>query len=111
MIRRNNNSSLFTDDLPSNLVNCYCYHCNTFKSGIIIGFCIRAQIICRPHNVSKEEICIEITLKNLHHPCYFNQNAKKISYKIYTGKTDKNNIANINIDTKQDTNRHIILTS
>lgn len=54
----------------NNLINFYSHHKNKIKSGIVIGFYLRALRICSPHYLHEEKY-IENTFNLLQYPNYF----------------------------------------
>ena len=77
------------------------HHSTEIKSGILIGFFLRALRICTPEHLPHEEDFICSTFKSLNYPYHFIRRARRKAHKIHT----KNNTKETNIEDK----RRIIL--
>ena len=77
----------------------YSHHNNKIKSGIIIGFYLRALRICTPQHLKNEEEHLEKSFRTLHYPTHFINQARKKAHRIHR-KTEKKHT---------DTRRRIIL--
>lgn len=108
MLHRNNSELNFDvyrkATNKNNLVNFYSNHSDKIKSGIMMGFYLRALRICGHQYLPKEETHIENTFKNLQYPYHFIHNTKRKAYKIHDH--NKNDIIHNN---KLNKNRYIIL--
>ena len=82
-------------------INYYSHHSTEIKSGILIGFFLRALRICTPEHLPHEEDFICSTFKSLNYPYHFIRRARRKAHKIHT----KNNTKETNIEDK----RRIIL--
>ena len=72
-------------------IHFYSHHTPKIKSGLIIGFYLRALRICSPEHLTDEERYIEQSFSALQYPRYFILNAKKKAHKIHNTKTAHNN--------------------
>ena len=75
LLHYNNNELKFSVHCKStnknNLINFYYHHVNKIKSGILIGFYLKALRICSPEYIhEEEEEYIKNTFKLLHCPIY-----------------------------------------
>ena len=87
----------------NDIIHYYSHHTARIKSGILIGFYLRALRICSPEHLNNEEKYIEEVFSTLKYPTYFIRSAKRKAYKIFKNKTN-NQIDNNNL-----TFRRIIL--
>ena len=89
----------------SDYINFHSHHDNRIKTGMIIGFYLRAYRICSPCYIKAEEDKLFHILTTLQYPKYFILNARKKALKIH--HTAKN--TNINSNINKSSNQHIIL--
>ena len=68
------------------LTHYYSHHNPLTKSGIIIGFCLRALRICSPNFLDHEFTYIRNTFLNLMYPPHFIEHAMKKARKIHKRK-------------------------
>lgn len=75
--------SLFHKSINKNdLINFYSHHDNKIKSGITMGFCLRALRMCIPQYLHDKEKCIAIHLShsNILIILYSSQNRRLVKY-------------------------------
>ena len=89
----------------NDIIHFYSHHTDRIKSGIIIGFYLRALRICSPEYVDNEIKYIEESFTTLKYPKHFIRSARRRAYKIFK---NKNNDKVIN-DNKNEKFRRITL--
>ena len=82
-------------------IHFYSHHTTKIKSGLIIGFYLRALRICTPQHLDNEEKYLERSFKALHYPQSFIHRARMKAHKIHN-KKDTN-------QTNQETTKRITL--
>ena len=105
LLHRSHNQLLLSvyrkDTNKNDLIHYYSHHNNKIKSGIIIGFFLRALRICSPQHLQEELNYITDTFTNLQYPYHFIRRARKKAYLIHLTKN--------NHTTKTPPNRYISL--
>ena len=89
----------------NDIIHFYSHHTEKIKSGIIIGFYLRALRICSPEYLDNEMKYIEESFTTLRYPKHFIRSARRKAYKIFK---NKDNIQVIN-DNKNQKFRRITL--
>ena len=86
-------------------IHFYSHHDNKIKTGMIIGFFLRALRICSSQYLKEEFQYITNSLKTLQYPTYFILNAKKKALQSFS----RNNKLKTNTPDTSLINRHLIL--
>ena len=90
-------------------INYYSHHSTDIKSGVLIGFFLRALRICTPEHLPHEEDYICSTFKTLNYPHHFIRRARRKAYKIHTksnsNQTNEENKRRITLPTNNITSQ------
>ena len=89
-------------------IHFYSHHNTKIKSGILIGFFLRALRICTPKFLDEEFEHISRSFTSLQYPIAFIQRAKSKALKIHKRKYLPNISSNISSENNS-LNRHIVL--
>ena len=88
LFERKDNQLLRKPTCKNDLIHHYSHHSEKIKSGIIIGFFIRALRICSPQYLREEHKYIENTFRALQYPESLIQTAKRKAARIITKKNN-----------------------
>ena len=83
------------------LINFHSHHHIKIKTGIIIGFYLRAFRICSPGYLQNELHQIENTFTSLHYPSHIIHHARRKAHIIYKKSTTTKNTQDINNPTRR----------